>query len=370
MLNKLKTLLARYQYDALDRLSVHREPDRLGSQRFYCESHLVTELQGVERHSIVQHGVQLLAQRMLVSGRLESTLLATDLQRSVLNVTQGESPNAIAYSPYGYRPRENGLSSMLGFNGQRPDPMTGHYLLGNGYRAFNPVLMRFNSPDSLSPFDKGGLNAYTYCLGDPINQSDPSGHFPFRLSFRFPFVFPRVLVGMENPYASVGMPVKPVSNVTRISKGVISFVDETNKGRRLNFVAHGTGDGRVQFGNGANLDAKQFYDRAMKSGVSFDGYDSLRMVMCNSAGNWQSQAAGPTFAQSLSNLTGLPVKGYRGVVRVPNFAPVFKKLKIGEVRRRGYYFGVNKDKSLSKPVHSVSYEPDKTLSELAIGIRG
>ncbi|EGH35731.1 hypothetical protein PSYJA_44541, partial [Pseudomonas syringae pv. japonica str. M301072] len=38
--------------------------------------------------------------------------------------------------------------------------MTGHYLLGNGYRAFNPVLMRFNSPDSLSPFGEGGVNAY------------------------------------------------------------------------------------------------------------------------------------------------------------------------------------------------------------------
>ncbi len=54
--------------------------------------------------------------------------------------------------------------------------MTGYYLLGNGYRAFNPVLMRFNSPDSLSPFGKGGLNAYAYCAGDPVNRVDPTGH--------------------------------------------------------------------------------------------------------------------------------------------------------------------------------------------------
>lgn len=65
---------------------------------------------------------------------------------------------------------------LPGFNGELLDDITGHYLLGNGYRAYNPVLMRFNSPDSLSPFGEGGLNAYAYCAGDPVNRSDPSGH--------------------------------------------------------------------------------------------------------------------------------------------------------------------------------------------------
>jgi RHS repeat-associated protein len=52
----------------------------------------------------------------------------------------------------------------------------GWYLLGNGYRAYNPRLMRFHSPDSWSPFGRGGLNPYMYCVGDPVNNSDPTGH--------------------------------------------------------------------------------------------------------------------------------------------------------------------------------------------------
>jgi hypothetical protein len=40
---------------------------------------------------------------------------------------------------------ENGLLSLIGFNGEPPDALTGHYHLGNGYWQFNPVLMRSNS---------------------------------------------------------------------------------------------------------------------------------------------------------------------------------------------------------------------------------
>lgn len=75
------------------------------------------------------------------------------------------------------------LRGHPGFNGELCDPLTGHYLLGNGYRAYNPVLMRFNSPDSLSPFGEGGVNAYGYCQGDPLNQADPSGRLPVFLAW-------------------------------------------------------------------------------------------------------------------------------------------------------------------------------------------
>jgi len=81
------------------------------------------------------------------------------------------------YTVYGHDGCEQ-FASVLGFSGQRMEPATGCYLLGNGYRAFNPVLMRFHSPDSLSPMGAGGLNCYAYCAGDPVNNTDPSGHMP------------------------------------------------------------------------------------------------------------------------------------------------------------------------------------------------
>ncbi|VVP17284.1 hypothetical protein PS870_03626 [Pseudomonas fluorescens] len=68
------------------------------------------------------------------------------------------------------------LSSVLGFNGERIDPVLGGYHLGNGYRLYSPSLRRFTSPDSMSPFGKGGINPYAYCESDPINNTDPTGH--------------------------------------------------------------------------------------------------------------------------------------------------------------------------------------------------
>jgi RHS repeat-associated protein len=71
---------------------------------------------------------------------------------------------------------KNMAYSLAGYNGQRPDPVSGHYHLGNGYRAYSPVLGYFTTPDSWSPFAAGGINPYAYCAGDPINRADPSGH--------------------------------------------------------------------------------------------------------------------------------------------------------------------------------------------------
>ena len=174
MQSNRETVLCHYHYDPLDRLVASTPLAQANTQRFYLKDRLATEIQGAVQRSIMQHEDQLLAQHQ--SGNVQARLLATDQQRSVLDVLDPTRRTSFTYTPYGHRPMGNGLLSLLGFNGERPDLVTGHYLLGNGYRAFNPVLMRFNSPDSWSPFGAGGLNTYAYCAGDPMNFADPTGH--------------------------------------------------------------------------------------------------------------------------------------------------------------------------------------------------
>lgn len=133
---------------------------------------MINELEGEHRRSYIRYGAHALAQK----DDTECVLLSTDSQGSVIQATSRKGQARVAYTPYGGRPLDDGMSSLLGFNGELPDPYTGCYLLGNGYRAYNPLLMRFHTPDSLSVFDGGGLNPYAYCLGDPINYRDPTGH--------------------------------------------------------------------------------------------------------------------------------------------------------------------------------------------------
>jgi len=89
----------------------------------------------------------------------------------------GGASQGFVYSPFGSTPARSAHNTVLpGFNGERLDPLSLNYHLGNGYRTYKPKLMRFNASDKWSPFGRGGLNQYGYCEGDPINRSDPSGH--------------------------------------------------------------------------------------------------------------------------------------------------------------------------------------------------
>ncbi|WP_225933106.1 RHS repeat-associated core domain-containing protein [Pseudomonas maumuensis] len=99
------------------------------------------------------------------------SLAMLDHQRSSF----GASTYFRAYTPYGAAAMAGG--PVLGFCGQLRERPMGIYQLGSGYRCYSPTALRFLSPDRFSPFGRGGLNAYGYCGGDPVNRSDPGGRW-------------------------------------------------------------------------------------------------------------------------------------------------------------------------------------------------
>ncbi|WP_024961243.1 RHS repeat-associated core domain-containing protein [Pseudomonas syringae] len=287
-----QSVLCVYRYDGLDRLA-DCSPAGQGSTRlFYQKTLLATQIQGQIQHTLMRTDEHLLACLSAENNQRDGALLATDQQHSA-TAAQGLE---FAYTPYGHR-HPSGSASLPGFTGQRVDPVTGHYLLGNGYRAFNPVLMRFNSPDSLSPFGEGGVNAYGYCGGDPVNRVDPSGHM---------FSLFRPLVNVMRFFKP-----KPLKNMKIVSEGLISFEDTANGAKRINFYAHGYkvpikehGYHQMRAAN-QGLGPEQLYNSVVASGVNFDKYKQIRLVMCYSATGGDN-----SFAASFSKITKKPVKGY------------------------------------------------------------
>ena len=303
-----------YQYDPLNRLL-----ESAGSQRFYNKSRLATEIQGEVRRSVFQVGHQLLAE----GGSGVSNLLATDLQRSVLHTVNPDKCQPMAYNVYGHRPAESGLSSVLGFNGERADPVTGHYMLGNGYRAFNPVLMRFNSPDSWSPFGKGGINAYGYCGGDAINFSDPTGHVFLRYVSG---VWSRLnlssaLEGMNTYELNLqvtkasGVPITTFESLQKLKPDVYAAIDYSkNKKRRVNIQAHGyysSEAGGYLTSQGEKIVAEELH-RWMRDAQLLK-VDKIRLMICYSGNGGANGLAG-----RLHELTGVPVTAYSGLLATKN----------------------------------------------------
>jgi len=157
--------------------------ERISSKtfRFYQGRYLALMLTGDRCQGILRHQHQPLA--LLQDQQLEP--LVCDAQDSI----HGASPDCLSgFNPYGYR-RLAMNSLPIAYTGEWLEPLIGGYLLGNGYRAYSTTLMRFQSPDNLSPFGEGGLNAYSYCSGDPINYTDTTGH----VMKKIPALRPRVL---------------------------------------------------------------------------------------------------------------------------------------------------------------------------------
>ena len=221
--------------------------------RYHTSGQLSCEVGESTQTRWVRAGNVPVAESRLASAVREVMLLGTDAQGSVTTEAKDQIQTPV-YGAYGQSTTEPG-ASRLGYAGALREQDTGWYFLGD-YRIYNPVLMRFHSRDSLSPFGEGGLNGYAYCAGDPVNRIDPSGHA--WTDWLLPAA--GLVLGMIGTVASLGALAAPaaaltasyVAAVTTATLSVVSLAADVasivlltsgneNAGRILGYVGMATG---------------------------------------------------------------------------------------------------------------------------------
>ncbi|MCC9006136.1 RHS repeat-associated core domain-containing protein [Pseudomonas putida] len=143
---------------------------------FYQTNKLTTVIGNDQKRSILRIGTLPLAESAGKEAR-SSQLFATDEMDSVLVVsTPDGKQNNHNYTPFGYNDKLPSGSTAMGFNGEFILDNMHLYLLGQGHRGFSTEMRRFIGPDNAeSPFARGGVNAFAYCLNDPVNRKDETG---------------------------------------------------------------------------------------------------------------------------------------------------------------------------------------------------
>lgn len=170
-----------YRYDGHDHLVGVRHGNGAEELRRYQDERLHSTIDGDVLTQYLYDGERPLGlQANDDSGA--TRLLLTNMHNSVLGESTTDALTDARYGAYGDADQQDpntALQGLLAFNGEARERALGWYLLGRGYRAYNPQLMRFHSPDSMPP-EVAGINPYQYCLGDPVNWRDPSGHASYR----------------------------------------------------------------------------------------------------------------------------------------------------------------------------------------------
>ncbi|NKE71607.1 FG-GAP-like repeat-containing protein [Candidatus Manganitrophus noduliformans] len=100
---------------------------------------------------------------------------------NVVTNQAGTKLQELTYYPYGQtRTNTGSINVNHKYTSQELDSSTGLYFYNARY--YDPVLGRFISPDTIVPGRRNpqNLNRYSYVSNNPINYTDPSGHWKLR----------------------------------------------------------------------------------------------------------------------------------------------------------------------------------------------
>ncbi|WP_157032505.1 LamG-like jellyroll fold domain-containing protein [Kitasatospora cheerisanensis] len=160
-----------YTYDALGRLT------QSGTHAFTYDGPTGTlTSDGTENYSRTPRGT------LTAIGSANSAALAyTDRHDDLIGTfaATGTAPTAsTAYDPWGKPTGSTGNPASLGYQGGWTDTTTGQ--VSTASRWYDPATAGFTSRDTatLAPTTAATANTYSYGAGDPLANTDPSGHNP------------------------------------------------------------------------------------------------------------------------------------------------------------------------------------------------
>lgn len=257
---------------------------------FYQGWSCVTTISALTKVSVLQHQRNALAVKTADLEKEGLALVAIDSQRTAAWYSGPSRTQPLIFTAYGYTVPKGELP--VAFKGERCDDVTACYLLGNGYRSYNPTLMRFNSPDQFSPFDYGGVNCYAFVSGNPVNYDDPTGRGIGK--------FITHKLEATSSFITFGKtPAEPFSDV-------IVFSGQTYKSTKNNMTwIWGHGNGQRLGG----LSPRKLAKRLNQHNVELqDG----PILLANCHGGASASTNGPgfpevSFAQQFANITQKPV---------------------------------------------------------------
>ena len=142
---------------------------------------------------------------------------------SVVTDVSGNKMEELAYYPFGGQRQGVGTASVSHtYTGQELDGETGLY--NYNARIYDPDLGRFMTPDSIvpDPSNPQSLNRYSYVLNNPMNYTDPTGHWS-RKKF---WSGVEIVAGLGIAIAGSGSPYSypaAIVGVAMIADGVIRY---------------------------------------------------------------------------------------------------------------------------------------------------